>query len=98
MEFIARVPMDKGLFIPTLFTPNGDGSNDLFFIRNLPEAPSVNRLTITNRWGKEVFSSDNYQNNWDGEGTSDGIYYYLLLPQNGEARTGWLEIIRGPKP
>jgi gliding motility-associated-like protein len=98
MAFIARVPMDRDLFIPTLFTPNGDGSNDVFFIRNLPEAPSVNRLTITNRWGKEVFSSENYQNNWDGEGTSDGIYYYLLMPETGEARTGWLEILRGPKP
>ena len=98
IELIARVPMDKDLFIPNVFTPNGDGSNDVFYIRNLPTAPSINQLIISNRWGKEVFVSENYQNNWDGEGAADGIYYYRLQVENDEAAIGWIEIIRGQKP
>ncbi|HET9488069.1 MAG TPA: gliding motility-associated C-terminal domain-containing protein, partial [Chryseosolibacter sp.] len=98
VNLIARVPMDRDLFIPNVFTPNGDGSNDLFFIRNLPQVPTVNQLIISNRWGKEVFAAKNYQNNWDGGGAADGIYFYRLQVGDNDALTGWVEIIRGPKP
>ncbi|MEX1238496.1 MAG: gliding motility-associated C-terminal domain-containing protein, partial [Cyclobacteriaceae bacterium] len=98
VNLIARVPLDKALFIPNVFTPNGDGSNDVFFIRNLPQEPSVNQLMVSNRWGKEVFASENYQNDWDGEGAADGIYFYRLQVAEKDALTGWVEIIRGPKP
>ncbi|MGC1240179.1 MAG: gliding motility-associated C-terminal domain-containing protein, partial [Chryseosolibacter sp.] len=98
VTLIARVPLDESLFIPNVFTPNGDGSNDVFFIRNLPPAPSVNQLIVSNRWGKEVFASENYQNNWDGEGATDGLYFYRLQVTDGEALTGWIEIMRGQKP
>jgi gliding motility-associated-like protein len=98
IDFIARVPLDADLFIPNVFTPNGDGSNDQFFIRNLPSEPLVNQLMISNRWGKAVFTSENYQNNWNAEGVADGIYFYRLQVGDNDALTGWVEIIRGPKP
>lgn len=98
VDLIARVPLDEGLFIPNIFTPNGDGSNDIFFIRNLPPAPTINQLIISNRWGKEVFASDDYQNDWDGQGVADGLYFYRLQVASGEALTGWIEIMRGQKP
>jgi gliding motility-associated-like protein len=98
IDLVVRVPLDEDLFIPNVFTPNGDGSNDVFFIRNLPAEPSINQLIISNRWGKEVFVSENYQNNWDGAGVADGLYFYRLKIQGGEPFTGWVEIIRGPKP
>ena len=98
LGLVARVPLDVDLFIPNVFTPNGDGSNDVFFIRNLPQEPSVNQLSITNRWGKSIFVSENYQNNWDGTGAADGIYFYRLQLSNDQAVTGWVEVIRGPKP
>ncbi|MEX2233860.1 MAG: gliding motility-associated C-terminal domain-containing protein, partial [Cyclobacteriaceae bacterium] len=97
LDMIARVPLDDDIFIPNVFTPNGDGSNDVFFIRNLPPAPTINQLMISNRWGKEVFASENYQNNWEGEGAADGIYFYRLQVED-DALTGWIEIIRGQKP
>lgn len=88
---MAEPPRGCGLFVPNIFTPNGDGANDLLVILNLP----VNsELVISNRWGKEVYKSANYQNNWTGDDVSDGIYYYRLSV-NGEALTGWLEIMRG---
>lgn len=98
VSLVARVPLDEDLFIPNVFTPNGDGSNDVFFIRNLPTEPAVSQLVISNRWGKEVFTSENYQNNWDGTGAADGLYFYRLKVQDGKPLTGWVEIMRGPKP
>ena len=35
-------------------------------------------LTIFNRWGRIVYHSKDYQNNWDGGGLSDGTYFYVL--------------------
>lgn len=35
-------------------------------------------LTIFNRWGRVVYHSKDYQNNWDGGGLSDGTYFYVL--------------------
>lgn len=80
-----------GLFVPNIFTPNGDNSNDTFFIRNLP---ANCKLVVTNRWGKQVFTSDNYQNNWTGDDATDGVYYYQLVVE-GQRYTGWVEIMRG---
>lgn len=97
-QLVGRVPLDRGLFIPTVFTPNGDGANDVFFIRNLPLEGGENNLVIMNRWGKEVYISENYQNNWDGGEAADGIYFYRLRIASGETITGWVEIMRGPKP
>ena len=94
----ASIATDNNLFVPNIFTPNNDGVNEVFFIRNLPSAAA--RLRINNRWGKTVFQSDNYQNDWDGGDSPDGIYYYVLVIPNGpdEVSTGWVEILRGAAP
>jgi gliding motility-associated-like protein len=68
------------LNIPNAFTPNGDGMNDVFYIRGLPE---YSRLIVFERSGKEVFQSDNYQNDWDGKNLNgvileSGTYWYVL--------------------
>jgi len=91
----------QDLFIPTLFTPNGDGSNDVFEIRGL-ELFAENSLVIVNRWGNEVYRSNNYQNNWNGEGLNEGTYFYLLKVREtigGEefTYTGWTTLIRAFK-
>ncbi|MBL7873564.1 MAG: gliding motility-associated C-terminal domain-containing protein [Cyclobacteriaceae bacterium] len=88
---IAEPAVGCGLIIPNIFTPNGDGFNDLLVILNLPAS---SKLSITNRWGKEVYSATDYQNNWNGGDVVDGLYYYRLVV-NGEAVTGWIEILRG---
>jgi gliding motility-associated-like protein len=90
------VPLDESLFIPNIFTPNGDNVNETFFIRNLPDAG--NELVITNRWGRIVFESNDYSNNesWDGSDVADGIYFYNLKLVTGESFSGWVEIWRAP--
>ena len=81
---------DTNLVIPNIFTPNGDGVNDVFYIRNKTEFTSV---VITNRWGKEVFAANDYQNNWSGGDLADGVYYYRIKTA-GQTFTGWVEILR----
>jgi gliding motility-associated-like protein len=88
--------MDLDIFIPNVFTPNDDGANEVFFIRNLPDAGS--ELIVTNRWGKEVYVSEGYRNDWKGEGAADGIYFYRLKINGKDPITGWVEIMRGQKP
>lgn len=65
------------LKIPNAFTPNGDGLNDYFEIRGLESFPA-HRLTVFNRWGNEIYRSNNYQNDWNGTNLSEGTYYYVL--------------------
>lgn len=57
------------LFFPTAFTPNGDGLNDIF----KPEGLGVGefQLTIFNRWGQAIYSTQDARIGWDG--TADGI-------------------------
>ena len=97
IQLVGRVPMDIDVYVPNIFTPNDDGVNDVFFIRNLP---SPARLVVTNRWGKEIFSSNDYKNDWKAEGVSDGIYFYRLQGTGSEAKpiSGWIEVQRGIKP
>jgi gliding motility-associated-like protein len=95
VELTGRVKMDQTVYIPNIFTPNGDDVNDIFFIRNLP-TDNV-KLVISSRWGKEVYSTKNYLNNWAAEGAADGVYFYQLSVGE-DVITGWVEILRGEKP
>lgn len=72
-------PDSNRLDIPNVFTPNGDGRNDLFVIRGLENYPN-SRLSVFNllRGGALVYRSENYSNNWDGRGASPGLYSYIL--------------------
>ena len=82
------------IVIPNVFTPgNGDGLNDIFFIKNLETNPNTSVL-IFSRWGKEVYSSGNYLNNWDGGNLPDGTYFYTVVLQSGKDYKGTVKIIR----
>jgi gliding motility-associated-like protein len=74
------------LKIPDAFSPNGDGTNDVFYIPNLEYYPN-NRLQIFNRWGALVYEGAPYKNDWDGRSTHSATigeelpvsaYYYVL--------------------
>lgn len=89
---------DAALYIPNVFTPNGDGRNDLFVIRGLEHFPQ-SKLSVFNllRGGALVYKSDNYDNTWDGRGASPGLYSYVLEVQDqGKAKfyRGKLVIIK----
>jgi gliding motility-associated-like protein len=68
--------------VPNALTPNGDGSNDVFYIHNIWLYPN-NNLTIYNRWGSLVFEGNGYNNEWDGTRKGEKLpvatYYYVLV-------------------
>jgi gliding motility-associated-like protein len=70
-------PEPPTITIPNVMTPNGDGRNDFFVIRNLLQY-DFRPLVIKNRWGKTVYESDQYNNDWDGRGVPDGVYYGIV--------------------
>ena len=91
------------IYIPNAFTPNGDGINDVFGV----EAASVRtfEMHIFNRWGEQVFSSDDPAKVWlgdhDGAGlhfVPDGVYMYVVKLRgfNSEAleKTGNIVLTR----
>ncbi|NMB81816.1 MAG: gliding motility-associated C-terminal domain-containing protein [Ignavibacteria bacterium] len=63
--------------INNVFTPNGDGQNDTWVIKNL-DVFRENQLFIYNRWGNEVYTTKNYANNWNGSDLAEGTYFYIL--------------------
>ena len=75
------------LNIPEGFSPNGDGTNDLFVIRGIENYPN-NTFIIFNRWGDKVYEAQPYNNTWDGTATEGlrvggnqlpiGTYFYVL--------------------
>ncbi|MBK6825693.1 MAG: gliding motility-associated C-terminal domain-containing protein [Chitinophagaceae bacterium] len=59
------VKLYRKLYLPTAFSPNGDGRNDIF---KIPPGSSfeLERFSIFDRWGKIVFSSTDPAKGWDG--------------------------------
>jgi gliding motility-associated-like protein len=63
-----------------VFTPNGDGNNDFFYITNITSYPS-NNVKIYNRWGNKVYDESGYNNTsvkFEGTDLPDGTYYYII--------------------
>ena len=92
---------DVDCFAPSIITPNEDGVNDNFTVPCLANFEGSN-ICIFNRWGDEVFRTENYQNDWDGtykeEGSTlpSGTYYYILEVNDGNntVLTGYVFVQR----
>ena len=89
--------------VPNVFTPDGDGINDQFFINNTSCLKEYH-LAILNRWGMTIFETTLEGNGWDGHTASgvpspEGTYYYILkttsLSGKDETTKGFLSLIRG---
>jgi large repetitive protein len=70
-----------GIVIPNVFTPNGDGINDVWYIPN--SGMSEFQVAIYDRWGLKIFESTSDEIRWDGRSSSgiqmtDGTYYFQL--------------------
>ncbi|HEX2900347.1 MAG TPA: gliding motility-associated C-terminal domain-containing protein, partial [Bacteroidia bacterium] len=77
--FVIAIP---GLFIPNVFSPNEDGSNDEYIIQYTGTQPF--NLQIFDRWGVKLYEGNNKVKGWKGNDlkgnpVTDGVYYYRLL-------------------
>jgi len=80
-------PLGELLFVPTAFTPNGDGLNDVFKISVFRPCDRYS-LSVFNRWGQMIFEAEDAQEAiWDGtfkgQMAEEGVYVYLLKSENG---------------
>ncbi|MDO1501936.1 thrombospondin type 3 repeat-containing protein [Winogradskyella maritima] len=88
-----------GISVNDIVSPNGDNINDTWLIVNIDKFPGT-KVQVFNRWGKEVFTSSNYNNDWAGNDNGSGntlpsgSYYYVVdVGGTGtEVVDGWLFI------
>lgn len=85
--------------LPNVFSPNGDGLNDLFALSTNGAAPLLVQGTMYDRWGNVVYSFSGDTFSWDGryggDPVSPGVYVYVLKVSyvtNGQEKE---ELLRG---
>jgi gliding motility-associated-like protein len=87
------IPVDA----PKAFTPNGDGMNDIWVIKNIDVYESC-PIRIFNRRGQNVYEAATYNNDWDGilngKELPEGAYYYILSCGASEVHTGNITLLR----
>ncbi len=95
------ITVDKGLFVPNTFSPNGDGENDTWVIQGIESYPDC-WITIYNRWGQLVFQATGYNKDkaWNGDGNmgklNEGVYFYEIQLRDADKQTlkGNITLIR----
>lgn len=88
------------LFVPNAFSPNGDGTNDIFLIKGA--SIKSFKIEIFNRWGELIFESTDIENSWDGTyrgvPVPEGVYAYMLnfrgFDNRLQVRQGNITLIR----
>ncbi len=99
--FTVNVRENSNILKPmTIITPNGDGINDKWVIKPALLDGEEYDVKVFNRYGDEVFSTDNYNNDWmgtydsyDGNLLPEGTYYYYVVDQNGNEFKGPINIL-----
>jgi gliding motility-associated-like protein len=84
--------------IPNTFSPNGDGINDVWLIRNLSSYPDV-RVFVFDRYGQAILNSTGYTIPWDGTRNGKpvpaGVYYFVIESRAGKIKqSGSVTVIR----
>lgn len=91
----------SGLNAPYFFSPNDDGNNDLWIVKEL-DGYNNTKINIFNRWGTKIIELEDGVNKWDGTYGSgrevpDGVYFYVIEGEAGGRElslTGYVTIVR----
>ena len=85
-EIVINVNQDRPIFIPSAFSPNGDGINDSFMIFGNDKVSEIQSFQILDRWGNIVHFAEGLELNnpkfgWDGkfnnQAMNGGVYVYV---------------------
>ncbi len=93
---IVSIELEDKINIPNVFTPNGDGFNDVWEIENI-RFHNFQQLTVFNRYGQKVYNCRNEYVPWDGRIDGriiQGTYSYQLNIDSGETRYGQITILQ----
>jgi len=102
IEVLILEPEDPAprLEVPNVFTPNGDGANDLFLVWH-DRPPDAFGLAVFNRWGQAVFETGDIARGWDGtwlgRPCAEGVYSYVVRfgsGTQGGALAGFVHLAR----
>lgn len=99
---VACAQQEAKIYVPTAFSPNGDGRNDTFRPFLQFGAPATYQLIIYDRWGGQVFESLDIEDAWDGtkagESLNTGSYAYTLRIEQADGtlveRSGEILLVR----
>jgi large repetitive protein len=73
-------PLNKDVFVPNVFSPNGDGKNDKLFVYG--NYISKVEMRIFNQWGEQIIFINSLNQGWDGKHRGKpqpvGVYVYVL--------------------
>jgi gliding motility-associated-like protein len=99
-DFVTVFVDNDMLTIYNGFTPNGDGFNDTWVIRNIELFPDA-EISVYNRSSNVVFKTEGYDNSWNGTHYKTGrklpfgIYYYVIrIPSANKTFRGSVSILR----
>jgi gliding motility-associated-like protein len=93
---ILKINRESCVFIPNIFSPNGDGNNDTFFVNGIQNIAQIIQFQVFNRWGGLVFEQRNIQPNdpnvgWDGalngRPVNSGVFPYSVEIEFIDGRT-----------
>jgi gliding motility-associated-like protein len=83
------------LFIPNVFSPNGDNSNDVYLVKYTGNQPFL--LNIFDRWGSLIFNEQDKNMGWDGKfdgkPVPEGVYYFVVTV-GSKSYTGIVTLMR----
>ncbi len=94
-EILEYYVLEQPFFVPEVFTPNGDGQNDVWQVVWLDQVNLGNYgIRVFNRSGGEVHQM-NASDQWDGGALPDGVYWWLITgPEGAELQRGGLTLRR----
>ncbi len=86
--------IQQDIVLPNAFSPNGDGNNDIFRV-TARKFINVQEFKIFNRWGNEVFSTQDIRKGWDGNfkgvAQDPGVYQYMVRVAYPNGKTQFLK-------
>jgi gliding motility-associated-like protein len=79
--YLSLVDCECHMYLPTAFSPNGDGLNDELIIKTRCELSSY-QMEVYDRWGRQIFTSNNLNRGWDGtfqgQDVPNGSYPFII--------------------
>jgi len=96
-----NISINNNIEVPNVFTPDGDGKNDLFVVKSAGTSDKKLKLMIYTRNGDLIYEKIGPIVYWDGKLASgnyaqEGVYYYIVVPKNNSerAKKGFFHLYR----